>query len=133
MRRILSTIEEYCKYHISPSQSRLFLITPYIGPIIAVVTIIVFMISSFAHSTQPPNAFSSDFTSIFFPPSVLLSSLLDGVGEGAGWRSAHPSLFDIAGRHIILYTSFLGRPDFSIKSSTLLVDCGSDNTNNMQA
>mmetsp|Transcript_14215 Transcript_14215/g.30941 ORF Transcript_14215/g.30941 Transcript_14215/m.30941 type:complete len:203 (+) Transcript_14215:627-1235(+) len=58
-----------------------------------------------------------DFTSMlaggsFSPPSAF----------EAGWRRAQPSLSAIAGRQIILYTLFLGRPDFCIKSSTLLVD-----------
>jgi hypothetical protein len=55
----------------APNQSRLFLKTPYNGPIMHDVIIMVFIMVSLGHSTHPPSAMSIAFISI----SLLLSLL----------------------------------------------------------
>ena len=113
----------------APNQSRLFLITPYNGPIMHDVIIMVFIMVSLGHSTHPPSAMSIAFISIslllLFSVavssmklsllllllsifiSVLLSvgsggSTMAGADDGARWSSAHPSRLAIDGKHIIL-------------------------------
>ena len=112
--------------------------TPYIGPIMHVVTIMASMTLSSRHSTYPPKAFRMDFT--MFASSSSLRARDDdasssprsssepsgvvvvGEGTGAGCRSAQPPLLDMGGRHMSLNTEFRRRPVLSIRSSTLLVD-----------
>ena len=114
--------------------------TPYIGPIMQVVTIMASMTSSSRHSTYPPKAPRMDLTTLLLaPPLPLLLSSMDssssssseplsssveeaGDGAGAGWSRAHPPLLDMGGRHISLYTESRRSPVLPIRSSTLLVD-----------
>jgi hypothetical protein len=122
--------------------------TPYIGPIMHVVTIMASMTLSSRHSTYPPKASRMDFTmfasssslrardedassspssSMTTQSSPQSSSDPSGVvvvgdGTGAGCRSAQPPLLDMGGRHMSLNTEFRRRPVLSIRSSTLLVD-----------
>ena len=117
----------------SPSQSRLARMTPYIGPIMQVVTIIASMTSSSRHSTYPPSASRMDLTTLLATPllpsmdsrssSEPPSSAEVGDGAGADWSRAHPPLLDMGGRHISLYTESRRSPVLPIRSSTLLVDC----------
>mmetsp|Transcript_8341 Transcript_8341/g.19126 ORF Transcript_8341/g.19126 Transcript_8341/m.19126 type:complete len:219 (-) Transcript_8341:78-734(-) len=81
----------------------------------AVVTIIVFIASSSGQTTQPPRE-SSSLLTLTLPPGHA-----SGSAPAAGWRRAHPSLFSMAGRQIILYTRPPSSPVAVTSPLTLLV------------